>query len=152
MVLPGWNVSEPIDLAFKLYDVVESLRSAPQSAKAFVSKIKNFSSNLAELQKILEYDTGRQSAQDLEHLRVTVLECQACVKRCEEYSEKFGKLTSDGTGKMDGAGQAALWTLQKEKVARLRDEIDGQMNSIGLTLAIKTLCVGSALIHFTDQD
>lgn len=142
MVLPGWNVSEPIDLAFKLYDVVESLRSAPQSAKAFVSKIKNFSSNLAELQKILEYDTGRQSAQDLEHLRVTVLECQACVKRCEEYSEKFGKLTSDGTGKMDGAGQAALWTLQKEKVARLRDEIDGQMNSIGLTLAIKTFADG----------
>lgn len=143
MVLPGWNISEPIDLAYKLYEVVESLRSAPESAKAFVSKIKNFSGNLAELQKILENDAARQSGQDLEHLRVTVLECQACVKRCEEYSEKFGKLTSDGTGKMDGVGQAARWMLQKEKVARLREEIDGQMSSIGLTIAIKTLCGGS---------
>ena len=144
MVLPGWNVSEPIDLAYKLYEVLEALRSAPESAKAFVSKINAFSSNLSELQKILESETASHSAQDLEHLRATVLECQACVKRCVEYGEKFGKLTKDGRGKMDGAGQAARWTLQKEKVARLREEIDGQMNSIGLTLQIKTLCVGSS--------
>ncbi|CAD6593106.1 MAG: hypothetical protein ASARMPREDX12_006840 [Alectoria sarmentosa] len=142
MVLPGWNVSEPIDLAYKLYEVLEALRSAPESAKAFVSKINAFSSNLSELQKILESETASHSAQDLEHLRATVLECQACVKRCVEYGEKFGKLTKDGRGKMDGAGQAARWTLQKEKVARLREEIDGQMNSIGLTLQIKTFADG----------
>lgn len=152
MVLPGWNVSEPIDLAYKLYQVVESLRSAPESARAFVSKIKQFSGNLRELQKILESAAAPQAAQDLEYLRATALECQACVKRCEEYSESFKKLTKDGRGKMDGAGQAARWTLQKERVARLREEIDGQMNSIGLALAIRTLCVGSALIPLADQD
>ena len=142
MVLPGWNVSEPIDLAFKLYEVVESLRNAPESAKAFVSKIRSFGSNLDKLQKILEDDAARhpgQPTQDLEHLQSTILECKTCVKRCEEYSQKFKKLTSDGKGKMDGAGQAALWALQKQKVASLIEEIDGQMNSIGLTIAIQTL-------------
>ena len=138
MVLPGWNVSEPIDLAYKLYEVVESLRSAPESARAFVSKINNFRGNLKELQKVLESEITSQPTQDLQHLSATVLECKAVVERCEEYSEKFRKLTKDGRGKMDGAGQAARWMLQKETVARLREEIDGQMNSIQLTLAIKT--------------
>lgn len=145
MVLPGWNISEPIDLAIKLYEVVESLRNAPESAKAFVSKINNFSGNLKDLQWILEKYTASHSTQDLDRLRATVLECQACVKRCEEYSEGFGKLTKDGRGKMDGAGQAARWTLQEKKVARLREEVDTQMSSIGLTLAIQSLCVGFML-------
>lgn len=139
MVLPGWNVSEPIELAFRLYDVVESLRSAPDSAKAFVSKINNFSANLEILQRILERATASHQTQDLAHLHTLVLDCKACVKRCEEYSNGFGKLTKDGGGKMDSAGQAARWTLQEKKVAGLRNEIDAQMNNIGLTLAIQNL-------------
>ena len=141
MVLPGWNVSEPIDLAHRLYQVVEALRSAPDSAKAFVSKINHFSANLNELQRILESDTASHSSQDLDHLRTTILECQACVRRCEEFSDGFGKLTKDGKGKMDVAGQATRWTLQKEKVARLKEEIDGLINGLGFTLIVKTLCV-----------
>ena len=152
MVLPGWNVSEPIDLAYKLYEVVESLRSAPESAKAFVTKINNFHGNLKELQRILENDNGSHSAQEFDHLRATVLECQAIVQRCQEYSEGFEKLTKDGRGKMDGAGQAARWTLQEKKVARLKEEIDGQINSIGLTLAIRTLCVGLNPMGLLDRD
>ena len=152
MVLPGWNVSEPIDLAFKLYKVVEALQSAPDSAKAFVSKINNFRSNLDEMQRILESHTTSYSADDLEHLRATVLECQACVQRCEDYSEKFGKLIKDGGGRMDGAGQATRWALQEKKVARLREEIDGKINGIGLTLAIKALYVRTASICYLDQD
>ena len=152
MVLPGWNVSEPIDLAYKLYAVIERLRSAPDSAKAFVSKINNFGSNLKELQRLLESDTASHSPQDFDHLRATLLECQDCVKRCEEYSDRFRKLTKDGKSKLEGAGQAARWTLQEEKVARLKEEIDSQMSSIGLALTIKTLCVASASRRLTDQD
>ena len=151
MVLPGWNVSEPIDLAYRLYQVVEALRSAPDSAKAFVSKINNFSANLRELQKILESDNPSHSAQNLERLRATVLECQACVKRCEDFSEGFGKLTTDGKGKIYMAGQAARWTMQEKKVARLREEIDDWMNGVGFTLLVKTLWVGLASTYYADQ-
>lgn len=141
MVLPGWNVSEPIELAHRLYHVVDALRSASDSAKAFVSKVNHFSANLEELQRILESDTASHSSQDLDHLRATVLECQACVKNCEKFSDRFGKLTKDGKGRMDSAGQAALWALQESKVTRLKEEIDGLIYGVGLTLIIKTLCV-----------
>ena len=136
MVLPGYNVSEPIELAYKLYEIVESLRSAPESAKAFISKTNSFKGNLDELERVLESELPSQPGQD--HLRATVRECQACIKRCEEYSEGFPKLTKDGKGKADGVGQAARWTFQEKKVNRLREEIDTRMSSIGLTLAIKT--------------
>ena len=136
MVLPGWNVSEPIDLAYKLYEIVESLRSAPENAKAFISKTKSFEGNLDELDRVLGSEIPSQSGQDL--LRATVQECRTCIKRCENYSDGFSKLTKDGRGKIDGARQAALWTLQEKKVTRLLDEINTRMSSIGLTLAIKT--------------
>ena len=147
MVLPGWNVSEPIDLAHRLYQVVEALRSAPHDAKAFVSKINNFSASLRELQKIFESDTPSHSAQDLEHLRATVRQCQGCVKRCEEFSEGFGKLTTDGKGKI----QAARWALQEKKVARLSKEIDDLMNGVQLILLVKTLWVGLASTYHADK-
>ena len=144
MVLPGWNVSEPIDLAIKLYDVVESLRSAPEAAKAFVSKINTFRGNLKELQKILQSEITSRPSQDLDHLSATISECEACVKRCEEYSEGFKKLTKDGRGKMEGAGQAARWTWQERSVvSRLEKEIDSRMSGIGLALLIKNSCVVS---------
>ena len=152
MVLPGWNVSEPIDLAVKLYHVVEALRSAPDSAKAFVIKINNFSSNLKELQRILDSDTSSPSPQDLEHLRALVLQCQSCVRRCEEYSEGFAKLTKDGGGKMDGAGQAARWTFQEKKAARLSKEIDDLVHAMSLTLTIRTLFVALPSRDRADQD
>ena len=151
MVLPGWNVSEPIDLAYKLYEVVESLRSAPESAKAFASKVGNFRGNLKELRRVIETDTATRSTQDLEHLRATVLACEECVNRCEDYAEQFGKLTKDGKGKMDGAGQAARWTMQEKKWTRMSHEINDQMNSIGLTLQIKSLCAHSISIGLTHQ-
>ena len=140
MVLPGWNVSEPIELAFKLYKVIESLKSAPEEAKAFVSKINKFSRSLRELQKTIENDIAtRSSAQDLDHLRETLEECQDCVKRCEEFGERFGNITGDGAASLRGAREATLFVWQDKKAARLRKEIDDQMNSIGLSLMIKTL-------------
>lgn len=150
MVLPGWNVTEPIDLSIRLYVVVETLRSAPDSAKVFVSKIKNFSANLSDLQGVLESHTAGHSLQDPKRLCATIKECQACVRRCEEFSEGFGKLTKDGGGKMDGAVQAARWALQEKKVARLREEIDDRLKDLELALVIKTLCVAPTSIRYAD--
>jgi SMC interacting uncharacterized protein involved in chromosome segregation len=140
MVLPGWNVSEPVELAFKLYHVIESLRSAPEEAKAFVTKINSFSRSLRELQKTIHNDIAtRSSAQDLDHLRETLEECQDCVKRCEEFGERFRHITRDGSGSLKSAKEATRFVWQDNKVARLRKEIDDQVTGIGLSLMIKTL-------------
>ena len=132
----GYNVSEPIELVHKLYEIVESLRSAPESAKAFISKTKSFKDNLDELDRVLESELPSQP--DQVHLRATVQECRACVKRCEEYSESFPKLTKDGRGKIDAAAQAARWIFQEKKLTILVEEFNARMGSIGLALAIKT--------------
>ena len=136
VVPPGWNVTEPIELAVKLCKIVESLRGAPESAKAFISQTNSFKGNLDELDRVLESELPSQP--DQVHLRATVRECRACIKRCEEYSESFPKLTKDGRATIDGAGQAARWTFQEKKWTRLLEEINTRMNSIGLALAIKT--------------
>lgn len=136
MILPGWNVSEPIDLAIKLYDVVEALKNAPEGAKSFVYKVNSFRRSLEELQQTLKNDiAARSSAQDLDHLHATLLECQQCVQRCEEFGRRFESLTGDGKGGL----LRARWVWQDKKVARLRAEIDSQMGSIGMSLMIKTL-------------
>ena len=132
----GYNVSEPIELVHKLYEIVESLRSAPESAKAFISKTSSFKDNLDELDSVLESELPAQP--DQAHLRATVRECRACIKRCEEYSESFPKLTKDGRGKIDAAGQAARWAFQEKKLTRLMEDINTRMGNIGLALVIKT--------------
>ena len=136
MVLPGWNVSEPIELAYKLYEIVESLRSAPENAKAFTSKTNSFKSSLDELDRILASELPSQPGQD--HLRATIRDCRACIKRCEEHSQSFPKLTKDGKGKIDWARQAALWTFQEKTVNKLSEEIKTLMSSISLVLTIRT--------------
>ena len=35
MVLPGWNVTEPIYIAIDLLEVAEKLKKAPSAAKQF---------------------------------------------------------------------------------------------------------------------
>ena len=136
MVLPGWNVSEPIELAHKLYEIVESLRSAPENAKAFISKTNSFKSSLDELDRILESELPSQPGQD--HLRTTIGDCRDCIKRCEKYSQGFPKLTKDDKGMFEWAGQAARWTLQEKTVNRLSEEIKTLMSSINLVLVIRT--------------
>lgn len=139
MVLPGWNVSEPIQLALKLYEVVEALKNAPEGAKAFISKVNRFSRSLEVLQQALKGDTeSRYYAQDLDHLQATLVECQDCVKRCEEFSKPFQDLTRDGKGGLTSAGQRVRLVWQEKKVAKLAEDVRDQIDSIGLSLQIRT--------------
>ena len=140
MVLPGWNVSEPVQLALQLYAVVETLKSAPDDARAFVSKVASFRRNLEELQGIVNQDVANHSsAQDLDNLRQTLIECQDCVKRCEEFGERYQGLLAAGTKRLQGVKDAARWAWQDKKVVRYRTDIDSQMNNIHFSLSVKNL-------------
>jgi hypothetical protein len=140
MVLPGWNVSEPVQLAVKLYEVIDDLKDAPEAARAFVSKVNGFRRLLEELGQTLRSDfSDRSSAKELDHLHATLIECQDCVRRCQEFGDRFKSLTRDGGVSIARAGQAAKYLWQDKKVARLRAEIDSQMNSIHLSLTVRSL-------------
>ena len=136
-MLPGWNVSEPLQLAFKLYEVCEALKSAPDEAKAFILKVQNFRRSLEVLQQALKDDVkDRYSIQSLENLHATLTACQDCVKRCEDFSKRFRDLTGDGKGTLTGAGQRVRLVWQEKKVAKLAAAVDSQISNIALSLAI----------------
>ena len=139
MIPPGWNVTEPFGLAASLYRVVESLKAAPEDAKAFTAKIEKFSRSLTKLQRVIDESLAIDPNADHEDLRLTLADCQLCVQRCQKFQESFHELINDGSTRMANAGQVARWVWKDKQIVRLRDEIDSQMNNLGLTLHIKSL-------------
>lgn len=139
MIPPGWNVTEPISLAASLIRVIESLKAAPDDAKAFTAKIETFQRALRKLQRVLERSLKLDPYADHFDLRETLADCQVCVQRCERFQESFQKLSSDGTANMTNASQAARWVWNHRHIVKLRNEIDAQMNNVGLTLLFKSM-------------
>ena len=140
MVLPGWNVSEPVQLALQLYAVVETLKSAPDDAKAFAFKVASFRRNLEDLQATVDQELANpSSAQNLDSLRQTLIESQECVKRCEDFSARYNGLLAAGTKRFQRAKDAARWAWQDKEVVRYRADIDSQMNNIHFSLSVRNL-------------
>ena len=143
MPAPGWNVTEPIALAYRLYRIAQQLHSAPEAAKDFKSKIEDFGSSLQELQEVLN-DLGKAghptlSANSLDQLSKEVVESQSCIERCEEFISKFTSLTEeDGSTRAGGTG-SAKWVWKKDRAAKLTAQIEGHITHIGFKLQIKSL-------------
>ena len=138
MIPPGWNITEPISLAASLIRVIESLKAAPDDAKAFTAKIETFQRALKKLQRVLERSLELDPYADHRDLRETLTDCQVCVQRCQRFQESFQKLRSDGTANMT-TSQAARWVRNHRQIVKLRNEIDAQMHSMGLTLLFKSM-------------
>ena len=139
MIPPGWNVTEPISLAASLCKVVQSLRAAPEDAKAFTAHIEKFNYLLEELQRVIDESLALDPNKDHHHLRSTLADCKRCVQDCREFQESFPKLRNDDSKGIGNAGQLARWVWSEKLVDRLRHDIDRQMSSIGLCLNITTL-------------
>ena len=141
MIPLGWNVTEPLSLASSLYRVAESLKAAPEDARAFTAQIEDFGRLLKQLQGVINESLALDPGEDHEDLRVTLTNCQSCVERCREFQESFQKLRNAKSTRVASAAQVALWVWNDRKIVRLKEEIDTQMKSIVLTLQIKTLYV-----------
>ena len=139
MIPPGWNVTEPLSLATSLYRVVESLKAAPEEAKAFTAQIENFSRSLKQLQRVIDENLAPDPREDHEDLRATLANCQECVQRCQKFQESFQKLSNAESKRMANAGQVALWVWNDRKIVRLRQEIDSLMNTVNWAFLFKLM-------------
>ena len=140
VVPPGWNVTEPIGLAIRLYRVAEQLRGAPEEAGLFVARIKSFSSALKQLQNILEKGNAAASSSDgLQELKTAVDESTVCVLRCENFSQRFFNLVNNAGVQRANIGQAARWVWKKEEVSRLAAEMDSHIQAILLGIGVQTM-------------
>ncbi len=137
VIPPGWNVTEPLQLAWQLCRVAQSLKSASDDARTFAIKIQTFSSHLELLQEKL-VAAGADSAKLFEKLRSTLSNCQECVKRCEEFNQQFRELNGPNTSRSLVAGPVR-WVWKAKEADKLSHLIDSRMNDITVILAIENL-------------
>ena len=139
MVPPGWNVTEPLGLAVTLYRVIDSLKAAPDDAKAFTAKIESFRRDLEGLDRVFKRSLELEPNADHFDLRKALADCQVCVQRCQKFQESFQRITRDGSANIANASELARWVWKDKQIIKLRHEIDSQMSSVNFKLNIKSL-------------
>ena len=135
VVPPGWNVTEPIGIAIKLYEIAEKLNHAPSGAKHFKSKIERHGARLGSLEKVILISAASLPADDLAQLQEEVVELQECIKHCEEFIATFVSLTDDGSKKSSTAAKAR-WVWDERKGNEYSARIESHINHISLDLNI----------------
>ena len=142
VVPPGWNVTEPIGLAIKLYEIAEKLKYAPESAKYFKSKIKRLGQSLSLLQEVLVWiGVGRAAplpAESFAQLKEEVVALQERIQECEEFIATFVPLTDDG-GRRPSAAARARWVWDEKKGNEYSAQIESHIHFINFNLSINAL-------------
>ena len=151
VVPPGWNVTEPIGLAIKSYEIAEKLKHAPKSAKTFKSKIERLGRLLNLLQQVLvRIGDGRAAplpADNFAQLKEEVIALQERIQQCEEFIAKFVHLTGDGSKKSSAAAKAR-WVWDEKKGNEHAVQIESHILLINLNLNIDTLYVAERLMLY----
>lgn len=139
-VPPGWNVTEPLGIAIRLYDIVEKLNHAPSRAKHFQSKIERLGDTLSSLEKVLlRIGDGRAAPPDnLAQLQKEVVGLQECIKHCEEFIATFVPLTGDGSKKSSAAAKAR-WVWEEKKGNEYSAQIESHIHYMNLNFNIIAL-------------
>ncbi len=142
VVPPGWNVTEPIGIAIKVYEIVEKLKDAPKSAKYFKSKIEGLGRTLSLLQGVLlrigDGTAAPLPADNFAQLREEVIGLQECVEDCEVFIAPYVSLTSDGSRKPSAAAKAR-WVWDEKKGKEYSRQIESHIHFINLILNIDSL-------------
>lgn len=142
VVPPGWNVTEPIGLAIKLYEIAEKLKHAPESAKYFKSKIERLGGSLSSLQEVLtRIGDGRAAplpADTFAQLKEEVIALQERIQQCEEFIVTFVPLTDNGRRKSSAAAKAR-WVWDEKKGNEYSAQIESHIHLINFKLNIYAL-------------
>ncbi len=139
VVPPGWNVTEPIGIAIKLYEIAEKLNQAPSRAKHFKSQIEDLAGSLSFLEKVLlSIGDGRLPANNFAQLRKEVIGLQECIQHCEKFIATFVPLTGDGSKKPSAAAKAR-WVWDEKKGNDYSAQIEKHIHRINLNLNINAL-------------
>ena len=137
VVPPGWNVTEPLHVAKKVYDYIQAIRGASDEVKSFASKLNTFCVALEALEKSLESPLT-PSADNASYLRHTLDGCWTCAADCQKFIEQFKSLNEPAQGKYN-TGDKVTWVWKKDTAAKLRQEIDSQIHGITFLLSVASL-------------
>src|SRR4051794_11753053 len=84
----GWNVTEPLHIAKKIYDFIQAFRDASDEVKAFTSHISMLCSTLELLKDCLENPAFALN-HDLTKYKATYDSFSNCVGKCQRFIKQF---------------------------------------------------------------
>jgi hypothetical protein len=139
MVLPGWNVTEPITVAVKFCQLVQSYRDAPDEIQDFASHVNSFHSALELFDSCLKQPELIE-AEHLQRLRTVLGTSLQCAENCKAFLDRFldqyySPECTDGIR----AADRLLWVWKKERAVELEANIQSQVNFINLQLNLAEL-------------
>lgn len=88
MVLPGWNVSEPLHVAAKFAVFVQKYRGAPQQIKSFASDVDVFRGALKVFERCFR-NPETIPDEDLDSIKIISDDFQRCANNCQAFIGRF---------------------------------------------------------------
>lgn len=134
MVLPGWNVTEPLQVAKEFYVFVRKFQAAPEKIKAFASQVENFSHILRSIDDCIQ-DPNPVPISDYENLKLAAVSFKKCAEDCQNFIEQFFEESGYR------AGRILRWIWKKEQASDLQTEMYQQIQIMSLYINIANLYV-----------
>lgn len=140
MVLPGWNVTEPLQVAVKFYLFVRAYRDADKQIKDFAIDVKKFCATVKALDECL-MSPGSTPLDDDDALKVAADGCKRCAENCQKFINNFFKqfdakqLAAPAQDEV-GRGHRLNWMWKKDEAAKLALTMNEQVNYLNLHLSI----------------
>lgn len=140
MVLPGWNVTEPIQVAGKFYTFVQEYRGADKQIKSFASQVETFRAALKALDECL-MNPDSTPLDDNHHLKIASDGCKHCAENCQKFINNFFRqfdpkqLHAPPRDEV-GPGHRLNWIWKKDAATKLEQEMSHQVDNINLHLNI----------------
>lgn len=116
MVLPGWNVTEPLHVALTFVSFVQKYRGAPQEIKTFASEVEVFRGALKAVERCFK-NPDSIPEEDLENLKAALDDFQLCANKCQAFIERF--YDQLGTSPNEEAGASGRLNAQINRAAAL---------------------------------
>ena len=140
MVLPGWNVTEPVQVALLFIDFIRKVRDVPTDIAAFATQVKTLRSALLGLDECLKNPSAH--GEDYDGLRSAAEDIERVAEDCQSFLEKFFEENYEKIpGQTDDIGFRTRlgWFWHKDKAKKLTEDISTQIALLNMRFNIFNL-------------
>lgn len=137
MVLPGWNVSEPLQVAVRLCKFVQAYRDAPTQIQEFASQVSAFNAALKALERCLK-NRATIPLDDLTIPKDTSGGLRHCAEKCDDFVNGFFKDNAPLRDEI-GAGGRLNWIWKDNDAAALKQAMNTWVGIINFHFGVANL-------------
>lgn len=148
MVLPGWNVTEPLHVAAKFAVFVRKYRGAPQQIATFASQVEIFRGAFDVFERCFK-DPDSIPEEDLDSLKAILDDFQRCANDCQafigRFFDQFGTSPNEEAGaggrlnaQINRATAQVNWIWKNDEAVALKDDMNRVVAIATLHLNVAT--------------